>query len=105
MELGVDHKCYEELVDERKKMEELFEERISQLEEQHAEVRLHAHVQCTVPSASCSGAEARVTVNCVLPVIFFSYCTSIFSMISSNGAGVSSKLKAMNACKGSTHNR
>lgn len=36
----MDRRCYEELLDERKNMELTYEERIAQLQDQHAEVRL-----------------------------------------------------------------
>lgn len=35
----MDRRCYEELLDERKNMELTYEERIAQLQDQHAEVR------------------------------------------------------------------
>lgn len=34
----MDRRCYEELLDERKNMELTYEERIAQLQDQHAEV-------------------------------------------------------------------
>ena len=34
----MDHRCYEELLNERKNMELTYEERIAHLQDQHAEV-------------------------------------------------------------------
>lgn len=39
VEVEMDRRCYEELLDERKNMELTYEERIAQLQDQHAEVR------------------------------------------------------------------
>ena len=38
VEVEMDRRCYEELLDERKNMELTYEERIAQLQDQHAEV-------------------------------------------------------------------
>lgn len=39
VEVEMDRRCYEELLDERKNMELTYEERIAQLQDQHTEVR------------------------------------------------------------------
>lgn len=39
-ELEMDQKSYEELLEERKSMEVAYEQRVAQLQEQHAEVRV-----------------------------------------------------------------
>lgn len=38
VEVEMDRRCYEELLDERKNMELTYEERIAQLQDQHSEV-------------------------------------------------------------------
>lgn len=38
VEVEMDRRCYEQLLDERKSMELTYEERIAQLQDQHAEV-------------------------------------------------------------------
>lgn len=38
VEVEMDHRCYEELLNERKNMELTYEERIAHLQDQHAEV-------------------------------------------------------------------
>lgn len=37
----MDHRCYEELLNERKNMELTYEERIAHLQDQHAEVSIY----------------------------------------------------------------
>lgn len=53
----MDRRCYEELLDERKNMELTYEERIAQLQDQHAEVRqafLSSSLLCRLNTAVAS---------------------------------------------------
>lgn len=44
----MDHRCYEELLNERKNMELTYEERIAHLQDQHTEVRIYPDMLDTV---------------------------------------------------------
>lgn len=52
MEVEIDRRCYEELLGERRNMELAYEEKIAQLQDQHAEV---SWVLCLQTVASQKG--------------------------------------------------
>lgn len=59
VEVEIDRRCYEELLDERKNMELKYEERIAQLQDQQAEVGSNSHEKIPLTRAFLGYSSSR----------------------------------------------
>lgn len=82
VEVEMDRRCYEELLDERKNMELQYEERIAQLQDHHAEVtRSHRPRYTRLPPTAVGDENITSPFLIVRPLVSISQNELLFSQL------------------------
>lgn len=82
VEVEMDRRCYEQLLDERKNMELTYEERIAQLQDQHAEVGLTWTAMVGHPPKGLDVVRARLPF--FAPFRFVSFRVPAFPVLAAD---------------------